>query len=148
MLPVPLPEPPAPPLPDQSAAAPTGSTRVLVVDDNRDGAESMAALIQMMGATVRTAHDGQEALRMAESQLPHLILLDIGLPGMDGYETARRLRRLPGLHARLVALTGYGAPQDRERAMGAGFDQHLVKPLAPAALQELLLQLEATHEPS
>jgi signal transduction histidine kinase/ActR/RegA family two-component response regulator len=148
MLPVPapaaVPVAAAVPLPDRTAPAPAGPARVLVVDDNRDGAESMAALIQMMGADVRIAHDGPQALHLAQAQLPDLILLDIGLPGIDGYETARRLRRLPGLQARLVALTGYGAAQDRERAMSAGFDEHLVKPLAPAALQALLLQLAAS----
>jgi CheY-like chemotaxis protein len=150
LLMLPAPEPAAPPLPAPPARAPglAGARRVLVVEDNRDGAETMAALMEMMGADVRIAHDGPEALRLAQVQLPHLILLDIGLPGIDGYETARRLRGLPDLHARLVALTGYGAPQDRERAMRAGFDEHLVKPLAPTALQALLLQLEAMHEPS
>ena len=125
-----------------------GRPRVLVVDDNVDGAEAMAALIDHMGAEVRIAGDGQQALREAVAFEPHLVLLDIGLPGMDGYETARRLRGLPGRQARLIALTGYGSAQDRERSLAAGFDEHLVKPVPAERMQRLLHELGAMHEGS
>ncbi len=122
--------------------------RVLVVDDNVDGAEAMAALIGYMGAEVRIAGDGRQALREAAAYEPRLVLLDIGLPGMDGYETARCLRDLPGMRARVVALTGYGSVQDRERALAAGFDDHLVKPVPVDRMQRLLQEVEAMHEGS
>jgi signal transduction histidine kinase/ActR/RegA family two-component response regulator len=143
---------PPPPQSAPPATAPVADGRVrpcvLVVDDNLDGAETMAALIDMMGGASRVAHDGGEALRLVPEIEPQLVLLDIGLPGMDGYETARRLRELPGRPFRLVALTGYGSTQDRERALAAGFDQHLVKPLSPDAMQDLLRQVAAMHAPS
>jgi signal transduction histidine kinase/ActR/RegA family two-component response regulator len=138
------------PSPRLQADAPmlAGRPRVLVVDDNRDGAQTMAALLDLMGAEAHVALDGAEALRLAPELEPELVLLDIGLPGLDGYETARRLRARPGFHARLVALTGYGSTQDRERALAAGFDEHLVKPLSHQAMQGLLRQLAAMHAPS
>ena len=122
-------------------AASAVQPRVLVVDDNRDGAETLAAVLDIMGAQTCVAHEGAAALRLAAEFEPDLILLDIGLPDIDGYETARRLRQLPGMHARLVALTGYGSQQDRQRALDAGFDDHLVKPLPPDAAERLLQQL-------
>jgi len=113
--------------------------RVLVVDDNVDAAESIAMLISLAGHEVRSVHDAQDALDAAQSFQPHLVLLDIGLPGMDGYEVARRLRSQQALEGlRLVAVTGYGQQSDRERVLEAGFDQHLVKPVEPEALQSLL----------
>ena len=112
--------------------------RILVVDDNRDSAESLAALLRLDGHETATAFDGHEALTMAESLQPQVILLDIGLPGMNGYEVARRLRDV-GSPARLVALTGYGQPEDQERAQRAGFHQHLVKPVNPDALAQVLV---------
>jgi signal transduction histidine kinase/ActR/RegA family two-component response regulator len=146
-----LPAPPAvrsPPPAPRREEPPGAQARVLVVDDNRDGADTLAALLDMMGAQVRVAHDGQQALDAAAAFLPDLVLLDIGLPGMDGYETARRLRQQAGSQPRVVALTGYGAPQDRERALEAGFDEHLVKPVLPGVMQALLQQLAALREPS
>lgn len=131
-----------------TAGGPGGRLRVLVVDDNVDGADTMASLIGFMGAEVRVASDGRQALREAAAFEPHLVLLDIGLPEMDGYETARRLRGLPGMQARLVALTGYGSAQDRERALAAGFDEHLVKPVPAELMQRLLQELGAMHEGS
>jgi signal transduction histidine kinase/ActR/RegA family two-component response regulator len=122
--------------------------RVLVVDDNQDGGATMLTLVELMGPQARLAHDGVAALEIAATFDPHLILLDIGMPGMDGYETATRLRELPGMQARLVALTGYGSAHDRERALQAGFDDHLVKPLPPQAMEALLKDLRAMHEPS
>lgn len=132
---------------DRSFAA-TAGLRVLVVDDNRDSGETMLALLELMGAKVRLAHDGPGALQAAAEFDPHLVMLDIGLPGMDGYQVAACLRQRPGMHAHLVALTGYGSARDRERALQAGFDQHLVKPLAPEAMEALLKDLGVMHEPS
>jgi PAS domain S-box-containing protein len=116
--------------------------RVLVVDDNIDSAESLGHMLRLMGNHVCTAHDGPSALEAAATFIPDLVLLDIGLPGMDGHEVARRLRQLSGLEeAVLVAQTGWGQDEDRRRSHEAGFNHHLVKPVSPAALQALLLGL-------
>jgi CheY-like chemotaxis protein/two-component sensor histidine kinase len=112
--------------------------RVLIVDDNIDAAELLAASLEALGHTTRVAHDGPSALRAAEEFDPEVALLDIGLPVMDGYELARRLR-VDGL--RLVALTGYGQDTDRERSSQAGFDEHLVKPVEIAKLSDVIRQL-------
>jgi CheY-like chemotaxis protein len=112
------------------------------VDDNADGAESLAMVLRLAGHEVVVAHDGPSGLRAAASQQPDVVVLDIGLPGMDGYEAARRLRRLPGLEsARLIALTGYGQDRDRQAAHAAGFDEHHVKPLDPVAFRDNLARL-------
>jgi two-component system CheB/CheR fusion protein len=130
--------------PVEVGAEPDGHTpvpprRVLVVDDNVDAAESLALLLRVERHEVRTAHDGPTALHVAEAFRPEVVLLDIGLPRMDGYEVARRLRGQAGFQkALLVALTGYGQDEDRRRAEEAGFDAYLVKPADPAALHELL----------
>jgi signal transduction histidine kinase/CheY-like chemotaxis protein len=132
-------EPDKTPLVHPSSCIPHPSRRVLVVDDNADIAESLAGLLQDLGHTVRTAHAGPQALEVAREFRPELILLDIGLPGMDGYEVARRLRADPELSGLLVvALSGYGQEEDRRRAREAGFDEHLTKPVGLAALQPLL----------
>ena len=116
--------------------------RVLVVDDNTDSAESMATLLGLQGHETRTALDGPAALEAAQVFRPELILLDIGLPGMDGYEVARRLRtELHMDETVLIAMTGYGHEQDRREAQAAGFNHHLVKPVDPAALQRVLASL-------
>ncbi len=105
------------------------SLRMLIVDDNRDAAETMALLQQLRGHDTRTAHTGPDALTAAGEFLPHVILLDIGLPEMDGFEVARRIRTIPEMKRTfLVALTGYGSENDREKARLAGFDEHLSKP--------------------
>jgi PAS domain S-box-containing protein len=115
------------------------SRKVLVVDDNVDSAESLGKMLRLMGNQVRTAHDGPSALEEAAQFIPDLVLLDIGLPGMDGHEIARRLRLLSGLQeAVLVAQTGWGQDEDRRRSRAAGFNHHLVKPVSPVALQDLL----------
>ncbi|HUQ76105.1 MAG TPA: ATP-binding protein, partial [Burkholderiales bacterium] len=119
-------------------AAPAGR-RILVVDDNRDAADSLAALLRVQANDVRVAYDGASAIDIAAQQRPALIFLDIGMPGMDGHETARRIRATPGLEGVvLVALTGWGQEADRKRSSAAGFDHHLVKPAQAAALRGIL----------
>jgi CheY-like chemotaxis protein len=118
--------------------------RVLVVDDNRDAADSLAILLEIGGHAVGVAHDGPAALELAQSFLPDVVLLDIGMPGMNGYEVAMRLRAIPAHHgALLVALTGWGQDEDKRRAMAAGFDHHLTKPVDSAALGLVLAAGEA-----
>lgn len=117
--------------------------RVLVVDDNVDSADSLALLLGLMGHTVCTAHDGAEALQQAEVFRPDLVLMDLGMPRMDGCEAARRLRQAPWAGAVvLVALTGWGQDEDRRRTEDAGFDHHLIKPVDPTALEALLSEAE------
>jgi CheY-like chemotaxis protein len=115
--------------------------RVLVVDDNTDAAQLLADTVGAMGYVTRVAHDGPTALHVAEEFTPEIAMLDIGLPVMDGYELARRLREIPalaGLH--LIAVTGYGQSEDRRRSQEAGFDAHLVKPVQPEQLAPLLAE--------
>ena len=122
-----------------SVTEPAPRCRVLIVDDNRDATETLAMLVDLMGHEVRTAFDGESAVALARDFLPDVVLLDVGLPGIDGYEVARRLRRQSGREpAVLVALTGHGQPDDRRRALAAGFDRHELKPLAAATLEPLL----------
>ncbi len=121
----------------------TTKRRLLVVDDNKDAAESMSMLLEMWGHEVAFAFDGPSALETAEQWQPEAVFLDIGLPGMDGYEVAERLRELP--HAKdavLIAITGYGQDDDRLRSVRAGIDHHLVKPVAPDALRNLIDSLQ------
>jgi PAS domain S-box-containing protein len=121
-----------------------GRARILIVEDNVDAAESLAMLLDLLGHQVRVAHDGLAALELVTKRVPDFMLVDIGLPGMDGYEIARRIRRQPALqHVVLVALTGYGRDEDRVAARAAGFDHHLVKPIEPDALQALFARLRA-----
>lgn len=136
---LPLAEPSAAAVPAQPEPSVPMLRRVLVVDDGRDAAESLAMLLRMHGHEVRVAYDGVQALRYAEAAPPQVVLLDIGLPGMDGYEVARRLRRLAGVaQARMIAITGYGQEQDQQAAEAAGFDGHLTKPVDPDQLLALL----------
>ncbi|MEJ7929951.1 ATP-binding protein [Ramlibacter sp. AN1015] len=124
-----------------SAPAPAGC-RVLVVDDNVDAAETLVTVMEMLGHEARAMHDGEAALAQAADFAPDLVLLDIGLPGLDGYEVARRMRADARLQqAMLVALTGWGSDEDRRRAREAGFDRHLTKPVDVAALEPLLAQV-------
>jgi PAS domain S-box-containing protein len=119
-----------------------GCTRVLVVEDNLDAAESLTMLLEVLGHRVRTVHDGATALDLARANLPDVMLVDIGLPGMDGYEVARRVRQDPRLRPLvLVALTGYGREEDKRQALAAGFDYHLTKPVEPDALNGLVTTL-------
>jgi PAS domain S-box-containing protein len=118
---------------------PPSGRRVLVVDDNSDAAMSLATLLRIQGHDVEVAHDGASALALAKTFQPHVVFLDIGMPGMDGYEVARRLRGQPGMETTvLAALTGWGQKEDRRRTSEAGFDHHLVKPLEVAALERVL----------
>jgi CheY-like chemotaxis protein len=117
----------------------TTSRRVLVVEDNPDAAESLAMLIRLHGHEARIARDGPEALSLVEAYRPDVALVDIGLPGIDGYEVARRLRARPELlGVVLVALTGYSGPEERLRSHEAGFDRHMVKPVDIVELERLL----------
>ena len=139
----------APPAPEASAPsqAPPArgrQLRVLVADDNADAALTLAALLDLAGHDTRIAHDGVAALAAAAAFDPHLIFLDIGMPRMDGYETARRLRAAPELAgAMLVALTGWGADEDRARSRAAGFDRHLLKPALPDQVEAVLAEAVA-----
>jgi CheY-like chemotaxis protein len=118
--------------------------RILVVDDNRDGADSLAVMVQLMGHEARVAYDAPSALALAAEWKPDIGFLDIGLPGMNGYELCRAIRDLPGgKRALLVALTGWGQEQDKLRAVEAGFDRHVVKPMEEAELRELLARERA-----
>jgi CheY-like chemotaxis protein/two-component sensor histidine kinase len=130
---------PALPRDEAPAAAQEGSLFVMVVDDNVDAAETLALLLEALGHRVSVEHDPERALERARTEAPPVCLLDIGLPGMDGYELARRLRAQPATaHALLVAITGYGQDSDRRRAAEAGFDRHLVKPIDLDTLQDVL----------
>ena len=111
--------------------------KILVVDDNADAAESLAALLSISGHETRMAHDGPEALQQAERFQPDVVFLDIGMPTLDGHETARLIRRQPwGKDMVLVALTGWGQSEDRRRSKDAGFNHHLVKPADPGGGRE------------
>jgi PAS domain S-box-containing protein len=128
----------------ESAPVATASARyrVLVVDDNEDSAETMAALVGMWGHDVRTAHDAAAALQAAAEHRPEIVLLDIGLPHISGYEVATRMRALPGLEGTvLIAMTGYGQEEDRRRTREAGFTHHLTKPVPPETLKGILSSL-------
>jgi two-component system CheB/CheR fusion protein len=121
------------------------AARVLLVEDNPDAAESLTMLLELLGHRVRSVHDGVAALDAARANVPDVMLVDIGLPGIDGYEVARRVRRDPDLrHVVLVALTGYGREEDKQQAIAAGFDYHLVKPVSPDALHGLVSRLGKT----
>ena len=141
--------------PDLAAATATASTtepmaaearcRVLVADDLRDSADSLALLVGAMGHEVRVAYDGEEALQLAGEFRPEIVLLDLGMPKLSGFEVCRRIRESSwGERMRLVAQSGWGQDEDRRRTAEAGFDHHLVKPIDPDALVELLRRLAAT----
>jgi PAS domain S-box-containing protein len=128
---------------------PDQPVKLLIVDDNRDGADSMAMLQELLGHQTRLAHTGPDAIVIAQEFLPDVILLDIGLPGMDGYEVAKELRGMPSLaHSLLIALTGYGSEEDRQRSREAGFDAHLAKPADQERLQLLIREHARRLQPS
>ena len=116
--------------------------RILVVDDNHDSALSLAMMLSIMGHETRTAHDGESAVSTAESFLPDVVLLDIGLPLLNGYEVAQRIREQSwGASMFLIAVTGWGQDEDRQRSSEVGLNVHMVKPVEPAALEKLLAEL-------
>jgi signal transduction histidine kinase/ActR/RegA family two-component response regulator len=120
--------------------------RILVVDDNVDAAQSLAMLLRLRGHDVQTAFGGSEALEAVKHDEPELVFLDIGMPVMDGYEVARQLRGQFGSEVTIIALTGWGTEQDRQRSRQAGFDRHLTKPVDLAALEEVLTTVAASEE--
>jgi len=131
-----------PPEPTISEPKNTPSRRILVVDDNQDSAESVTILLSLAGNETQTAFDGLEAMESAATFKPELILLDIGLPKLNGYEVARKIREQPwGKKMVLVALTGWGQEEDRCRSREAGFDHHLTKPIDLGSLKKLLTSL-------
>ena len=116
--------------------------KILVVDDNHDSALSMAMMLSIMGHDTRTAHDGESAVATAETFLPDVVLLDIGLPKLNGYEVAQRIRGTAwGESMYLIAVTGWGQDEDRQRSTEVGLNQHMVKPVEPSALEKLLAEL-------
>lgn len=126
-------------------AARPARRRILVVDDNRDGATSQAEMLTMLGNDARTAFDGAEAVAVAEAFRPGVILMDIGMPRLNGYEACRRIREQPwGRDVVIVAQTGWGQEDDQRKSREAGFDFHMVKPIDPAALERMLAELKAT----
>jgi len=133
---------PTPPPPKPATTIPSFSgLSVLIVEDNEDSAETLTELLELTGARLHTAHDGEMALRLGAQLEPNIILLDIGLPGMSGYEVAEQARRTPwGAQAFIIALTGWGNPDDRARSKAAGFDRHLVKPVDPRELMALIAE--------
>ena len=122
----------------------TGRLRMLVIDDNADAADSLADVARSMGHHAEVAYSGLTALQIALDGKFDLVMLDIGLPEMDGYEVARRLRNMTDRSTRIVAVTGYGAEEDRRRSREAGFDDHIVKPLMPERLAEILAEVRST----
>lgn len=135
----------ATPLPE--APQPVAPFKVLLVDDNVDAAETLSALLEFSGYDVIVAYNGAAALEQASEHLPRLVLLDIGLPDMDGYNVALAMRKIDGMaHATLIALTGWGSEQDRQRSQQAGFDRHLTKPVDFTALQTTLAETAAAYQ--
>jgi CheY-like chemotaxis protein len=118
---------------------PKSALRILIVDDNRDGADSLALMLKILGNDTRTAYDGQEGVELAGGFRPEVVLLDIGLPKLNGYEACRRIREQTwGRNMVLIAVTGWGQEGDRQRSHVAGFDYHMIKPVDPHALMKLL----------
>ena len=126
-----------------AAPAPRAPLRILVADDNVDAADTLCALLDASGYVTRIAYDGVEALRIAQQFLPDLALLDLGMPRLDGFDTARRMRALPALNgAVLVAVTGWGAESDRDRSRASGFDHHLLKPASMQQVEDIIALVE------
>jgi len=120
---------------------------VLVVDDNRDAADSTATLLELWGHTARTAYDGAEGWRVIQEWHPDFLILDIQMPGLDGYALAERVKRTPGLEGiRMAAVSAYSDPQHQQRVAAAGFDYRLTKPAPPRDLQEILNMMEQIRD--
>lgn len=131
-----------PPSPDDAAARPSHARRVLIVDDDTDNVEAFTLYLGTFGHTAHGATCGEDALRIWRDVQPDVVLLDLGLIGIDGFETCRRLRA-DGCRALIAALTGYGGAEDRRQSQAAGFDRHVLKPVNPAALVELVASAPA-----
>jgi CheY-like chemotaxis protein len=129
------------PAPAAEARAPIAGVRVLVADDNRDAADSLQRILSLYGYEVQVAYDGTAAMKLGEAFQPMVAVLDIGMPGANGFEVARTIRQQRGDEIKLIALTGWGQEGDRRRAMEAGFDYHLTKPVDPGALNDLLVEV-------
>lgn len=135
-------EAPATALPHEQRALPRRTFRILVVDDNTDAAESLSLLLQLNAHEIRTATNGRDALALMRDFTPDIAFLDIGMPGMTGYELAQRMRALPALaHTTIVAVTGWGSEEDQQRSREAGFDHHFTKPIAAETVSRLLGRL-------
>jgi CheY-like chemotaxis protein len=128
-----------------TATVAAGTGRILIVDDNTDAAATLEMLLGALGYTTRVANTGMEALDQAAEFEPDVVLLDIGLPGIDGYEVARRLRSLIKRPLKIVAVTGWGQEEDRQRSREAGIDVHLLKPIDAADLQNALGNAGSLH---
>jgi CheY-like chemotaxis protein len=128
--------------PDGTGGAPAKAGkrhRILVADDNPDSAATLSFMLEVLGNEVRVAHDGLQAVEIAAAFRPDAILLDIGMPRLNGYDACEQIRRHPwGADAFIVALTGWGQDEDRNRSRAAGFDRHLVKPVEPATIEKLI----------
>jgi CheY-like chemotaxis protein len=123
---------------------PAQSFRILIVDDNQDGADSLAVMLRIMGNELHTVYDGVSAIESSETFAPDAVLLDLGMPNMNGFETCRRIRAHPwGKNMILIALTGWGQAEDRQQSQEAGFNYHLVKPVAPETLMKVVAMLVA-----
>ena len=137
---------PVDPTGEASSPADSSQVRILVADDNDDAASSLATLLGFRGHAVRVAGDGASAVRLAETFRPHIALLDISMPGMDGYATAEAIRSRPwGNELLLVALTGWANATDRARALKSGFDIHVAKPVDFDSLDRIISQFESTR---
>jgi CheY-like chemotaxis protein/two-component sensor histidine kinase len=144
-LPARQPAPQEPAIPEESdgkhsSPNPASRRRVLVADDNEDAVQSLALLLQIVGHEVETAYDGLAAVKAAETFRPHVVLLDIGMPILNGYDAARRIRAALGSDVRLIAMTGWGQEKDRQASREAGFDYHLVKPIDIQTVEQLIEQ--------
>jgi len=125
--------------------APELTRRIVVIDDNVDSADVTAMFVEALGAETRVAYDGESGLALVLDFQPEFVLLDIGMPGMDGYETCRRIRAALGSGVSVVAMTGWGQERDKNDARAAGFDAHLTKPVDPAMLKRLLTDVDAVR---
>jgi CheY-like chemotaxis protein len=130
---------------DEPAANAEPKRRILVVDDLKDAADSLAALLRVMGHEVHVAYDGEQGLAAARRLKPEVVFLDLGMPKLNGYEACRIMRKEFGADLFLVALTGWGQDDDRRRSAAAGFDRHVVKPVDPAAVSEMMASFSDAH---